>query len=470
MQEHDEESESYGGLHEGEGDREWDIIETDNTQESIRDWCLHAAVFDEPETYRENIEAAWQYCHNFPAWEESEPGEMYGLHNSGWGLMAEMAYREAYSDDERDYGLRCARHLIDHTPQIEADMEDNLMPLVAGWAAGALYLYGVYEDNDDYTAAAAQIATEVRDWIDADVNRLNANEVWALCGGTAMWGVLNALGRVDSAETADWAVERLDRMDVFAGRGNWNNSWNIWYAHAWIAAWKLTGEEEYLANAITIVDSLLAQDGDRDGGVPATGGDGDDRDQSWVSAYTAWMGLSNLFDVLPDVNARLISMISPATDRPWPMRSPINFSFILANAGGLEDIETPFRLRGAWEADSIVVLSGWDDRELTLSSSWTPGDDGRFEFTAFVDHDGDADRSDDTLRFSLDILPVGRVSMRSGGDDGEPIGCTFVFYNLDLDSAAVFMRVSSDSTEGTAEADVMIGSYRVELIPNFPYP
>ena len=153
MQEHDPDVEFYGGLHEGEGDQLWRIVETDNTQEAIRVWCIFADFFDDNETFRENVFAAWEYCHNYPAWEESEPDEMYGLHNAGWGLIAEMAFRQAYDDSEREYGLRCAQYLIDNTPPIDPDPESEgnvLMPLVAGWAAGTLYEYGNFEDNDEY--------------------------------------------------------------------------------------------------------------------------------------------------------------------------------------------------------------------------------------------------------------------------------------------------------------------------------
>ena len=88
MQEHDRQANDYGGLHEGEGRDLWAIVETDNTQEAIRVWCEYALHFDDVELFSENIEAAWVYTDSFPAWEESEPGEMYGLHNCGWGLIA----------------------------------------------------------------------------------------------------------------------------------------------------------------------------------------------------------------------------------------------------------------------------------------------------------------------------------------------------------------------------------------------
>ncbi|MDP8228365.1 MAG: hypothetical protein P9M15_02805, partial [Candidatus Electryoneaceae bacterium] len=356
MQEHNEDDPNYGGMHEGEGNNLWRIVETDNTQEAIRVWCEYAVFFEDPDIYRDNINAAWTYCDNFPAWEESEPGEMYGLHNSGWGLIAEMAFRGIYDESHREYGLNCANHLVEYTPDIEPNMEDNLMPLVAGWAAGTLYEYGIFEDNEEYCDAALHIGLDVKEWIDADPDRLHANEIWALCGGTAMWGVIRSLGRNDSAETADWVIERLDEMDVFSGNGRWNNSWNIWYSHAWLSAWRLVGNDDYCNNVIAIVDSLIAQDSDADGGIPATAGNPNNRDESWVSCYTAWMGLRQLFDILPSVDASVVQLLDPSLERPWPIESPMRFTFHLINAGGLEQIDVPFHLRGPIEFDTTVTL------------------------------------------------------------------------------------------------------------------
>jgi len=86
MQEHDEDSNNYGGMHEGEGDDLWRIVQTDNTQEAIVDWCIYAEFFDDSDTYSDNVEAAWVYNNNFPAWEE-EGGDngYYRIHNCGWG-------------------------------------------------------------------------------------------------------------------------------------------------------------------------------------------------------------------------------------------------------------------------------------------------------------------------------------------------------------------------------------------------
>ena len=469
MQERDPESDDFGGEHEGEGDELWGIIESDNTQEAIRVWCEYALYFDDSDTYEDYVNAAWEYLNNHPAWEEG-PDLFYALHNDGWGIIAEMGYREAYGDDHQDYGRRCAEDIIDATPDITPDMADILMPLVAGWAAGTLYLYGVYEDNADYKNAAVDIAEQVKEWINADSNRLNNNEYWALCGGTAMWGVLNSLGFSDSTTTADWAAEKLENMDVFAGRAGWDNSWNIWYAHAWIAAWSLIGNEDYLNNAITIVDSLLAQDGDGDGGIPATDGDPDDRDQSWVTAYTGWMGLTNLIIILPEFNVAVKALTAPSTDRPWPIGEPLTFSFELQNISYSESYDFPFRLRGDIELDTIMMLEGWGVQSLDLIDLWSPADTGLWEFTAYANHPEDGDRSDDTLRFSLEISSVGEVILESLTEAGEPVSCRFDFYNLEIDTGQVFFSITTSQDSSRVTEHLMVGIYRVAAIPAFPYP
>lgn len=466
MQEHNRQDANFGGLHEGEGPQLWAIVETDNTQEAIRVWCLYAADFMDLNRYRENIEAAWTYCDSYPAWAESEPGEMYGLHNAGWGLMAEMAYRRVYGGSRREYGLRCARHLVEHTPEITNEMQDILMPLVAGWTAGTLYRYSELENNESFRQNALRIANQVKNWIDFRPARLNNNEIWALCGGTAMWGILNSLGRADSSGTGEWAIERLQQMDVFAGRGNWNNSWNIWYAHAWHDAFRLIGDDDYRINAIAIVDSLMRQDRDRDGGIPATIGDGDNRDQAWVSAYTAWMGLWNNFDALPEVNLRIARLAAPNINRPWPVNMDFNFIFELQQQGALMNVQAEFGL--SRDSTHRIEINGWRPIGYFYSLSQDLPV-GIHQFSAFVNHRDEFDRSDDTLYFALEILPVCPIVIMARNYRGEYIGCRLAFYNtaLPIDEPPIVL-ISTPQVE-ELHSNLMVGEYRVLIEPDFPY-
>lgn len=473
LQEHDPEDAQFGGMHEGETGNLWAIVETDNTQEAIRVWCEYAAFFNDPETYRQNVEDAWTYTDNNPAWDEAlgNPDALYySLHNCGWGLIAEMRYREIYDESRREYGLNCADHIVENAPRTQVDQEDRLMPLVLGWSAGTLYEFGVLEDSEVYKNSAIRIAGDVKNWIDHDPNRLNSNEIWALCGGTAMWGILRSLGKSDSVATANWAQARLEAMDVIAGNGRWNNSWNIWYSHAWLEAFELTGNDDYRNNAIFIVDSLLVQDYDEDGGIPATIGDPLDEDQSWVSAYTAWMGLSNLFEAMPQVNVGVIDLISPDVNRPWSVNDQFSFAFRLENAGFVEDVDVSVRIRGPYNVDEEIRLEGWQPVVWQIDNLWQPPESGELEFIVFTDHPEDGDRSNDSLRFSLDIRPVGSLMLSTRHYNGSPVHTTCYFYNHELDQDEVYQIIETDPENGESNSELMVGDYSVDIVPDFPFP
>ncbi len=470
MQEHDPESGSFGGLHEGEGDQLWAIIETDNTQEAIRVWCEYADYFGDPDRFRANVEDAWTYCDNYPAWEESEPDGFYAMHNAGWGLIATIGYRHAYDESRDDYGQRCAEHLIENVPEITVNMQDNLMPLVAGWSAGTLYEYGLEIGNRDYQTEAIRIALQVKAWIAENPERLNRNEIWALCGGTAMWGVIRTLAREDD-NASEWMPGLLENMDVIAGGGNWNVSWNIWYAHAWLAAYEFFDDADYIQNAETIIDSLLALDTDDDGGIPATIGDANNRDQAWVSAYTAWMLLRNLFDNIPEVDVELIAVLAPSNNRPWPVGSQIPF-VLKAQQNGTRGVvsDIPLHIVGDWTDRQSFNLQGWEPRETPLERNWLPDEIGEARISFIAEYEGDADHENDFVQFSITIRDTGSVVFGSTSRDEGQIAGTFFVENLEFPGIIPPFTVEVRDQLGFIEMPLMEGLYRATFRPRFPYP
>lgn len=468
MQEHDRESDVFGGLHEGEGDQLWAIVETDNTQEAIRVWCEYASWFDDEDRFRNNVEDAWTYCDSFPAWEESEPNEFYAMHNAGWGLVAVMGYRQVYGNGRDEYGRLCAEHLIDNVPEITPNMQDNLMPLVAGWCAGTLYEYGLATQNESYRNEAFRIAGQVKNWIESNPARLNRNEIWALCGGTAMWGVIRTFAREDSTSD-EWIPDLLEEMDVLAGAGNWNNSWNIWYAHAWLSAYEFYNDEEYLRNAGTIIDALLEQDTDDDGGIPATIGDANNRDQAWVSAYTAWMGLRNMFEGIPEVDISLLRLLSPLNNRPWPVGSELTFLLRIQQNGSTEFLENvPIQITGSWESNQTFDIQGWEPRAIQLESSWTPVEPGIANFTFISNNENDADRSNDTLQYQLDIRPFSDVAVSILDTLGNEIGGSVVISSLEFPATLPPVEIAIANGE-SGSVRMMRGYYSAHIHPDFPY-
>ncbi|MFN3821409.1 MAG: hypothetical protein ACK4OO_03670, partial [bacterium] len=472
MQELNPDDVNYGGIHEGEGDQLWAIVETDNTQESIVVWSLYATYLNDSDRYRENIDAAWEYCDRFPAWEEAAEGHYYALHNAGWGLMAELFYRRAYGEDRLNYGRECAEYLLRFTPR-EIPPNDFLMPLVMGWSSGTLYMYGQQMRQEEWIENALEIGNIVKNWIDQRPERLRNNEIWALCGGTAMWGVLTSLGNHYPDSLNHWAQEKLREMDVFAGRGNWNNSWNIWYAHAWKAAYDLWGDEEWLTNAITIVDSLIAQDYDRDGGIPATIGDPSNRDQSWVSAYTAWMGLFNNFEQLPNVDIAPLALTSPIINRPLGVGIPINFRFSCIQQGREPEVNNvSFRLFIFGLEQPLfslqTSLQGWFPTELGWDDPWIPQRVGRQLFILASHHNDDLIHNNDSLTFELNILPTAPLVITIHSEEGRQLEAILRLFQLPYDSLnpSITLNISSTQPETLL---AIVGSYRGVIVPNYPY-
>lgn len=473
MQEQNPNNDQFGGIHEGEGDQLWGIVETDNTQEAIVVWSLYADHFRDEERFQDNIEAAWEYCHRYPAWEEAAEGHYYALHNAGWGLMAEMFYRRVYGDDERDYGNQCAQYLFQFTPQ-QVPAGDLLMPLVMGWSAGTLYLYGVEQNNEEWVGRAREVAQTVKNWIDERPERLNNNEIWALCGGTAMWGILTALGTEEPENLRHWGEERLPRMDIFAGRGNWNNSWNIWYAHAWEKAYRLWGNEEYLENAIAIIDSLIAQDNDGDGGIPATIGDPPSRDQSWVSAYTAWMGLFNNFPRLPEVDLRPLAILSPNPLRPIGTYIPYHFQFLLVQQGSSPRVDsvTISLINRDLNRQIFTVqtsLEGWLPVEWEWEEEWIAEQMGHPTFDLVTSHPQDHRADNDTLTFSLEVLPTTLAVFTIRNMERRPFSAALEIFHLPYDSLTPLhqLHLTSDQPDTVR---LVRGRYKLNLKPTYPYP
>ena len=85
-------SPDYGGMIEAESGQLGNVIQTDNTQEAIVVWCQYADFTADSSTYRQNIDAAWDYIMNYPAYdEEGDPGdEYYRNHNCAWALWGEQ--------------------------------------------------------------------------------------------------------------------------------------------------------------------------------------------------------------------------------------------------------------------------------------------------------------------------------------------------------------------------------------------
>lgn len=298
-----------GGMREGEALA--NIIQTDNTTESIWVWS-HFRERTGDTRFDTNVDKAWCYVEAHPAWLEEGGGGntgYYRIYNCAWGLVAEPKYRAATGDTSHlAYAQQCAQYLLSHGLGNGA-----LFTMVKAWAAGALYDFGVEQGNPAYIARAVQLGEEARLTAEAQPSYL-ALETWAMSGGAILWGVLRSTFQVNPGGKA-WAETYAPLLKDWDSSGTWNFASNGWYALGHDAAWEATADPTYLRKQYALQLKLVAKDKDNDGGIPTQKGNTPSEDETWVSNYLMYMGTQRVSE--PVDAAAVSDDFSLAPGVPW---------------------------------------------------------------------------------------------------------------------------------------------------------
>jgi hypothetical protein len=312
----------YGGVNEGEHLKGGSYVQTDNTTESIWVWTRHYELTHDA-TYLPNIAAAWTYVMNFPATSEEGgdgPFGYYRVYNCGWALVAEPLYRRVFGDvTYASYARECADFLIAN------DLDIAAAPYLAfsqAWGAACLFLYGKGEGSGSDMAVAMAKGQSLKTLVEQHPLLLSSED-WALSGGTAFHGILTAAFGDDGAARKAWALAYQPLLDPSVASGSYNNAWNNWYALAQHAAYEAAASLSFHDNFRSLADTLIADDTDNDGGIPASTSDTSQQDQSWVSNYLSYMGADELRRDLDLSLAPDASQVTAGQDLP--------FSFALAS-------------------------------------------------------------------------------------------------------------------------------------------
>lgn len=464
----------YGGMIEGESGSPRYIIETDNTQEAVWVWCRYAELTGDTSTYRPNIDAAWTYIMNFPAYnEEGTESDYYRIHNCGWALVGEPKYREVYGDSSFFwYADTCAEYTITHPLDFNVGSPTyrRLHPLVTGWAAGALYGFGTEVGETSYVDTALSYGQRVINWMESNPSVNLTDEIWAMSAGTAMWGVVNSSFRDDPAQGLIWLPVYLPYMDVYEPSGQWNNSWNIWYGNAYHSVSELLGDSTYSGYHLMLTDTLILQDTDEDGGVPATVGDPETMDQTWISAYLGFMGIEGIVDSLRDVDAGVLSFLSPSESLVLVPGDTVIVEVEVANYGKTDLTQVPVWVTTTdYSASDTVDLAVGQNISLSLSTPWVPSLDTTYTLVAYTSLAGDQDPSNDTSMIEVTVLPLGAISgwVRDGAT-GDGVSAKLLFCRHP--GFVPYDSVWTDPSTGQYYISLPMGIYDVAVSPEIPYP
>ena len=232
---------NLGGMREGESGSDYNIIQTDNTQEAIRVWSQYAIWTGDTARYAPNIRLAQGYCNRFPAWNEG--AGYYSIHNCGWGFEAERKYRQAYGDTSWTwYADSCAQWVVNYPLSFDPNSTGlgQLDPCAEGLGIGGLYPHALYRGRTDWQNFAIAQARLLRRWFESNPARLNANESWALCGGTALWGICVSLFTLYPDSGQLWLTQYGPQLDIWQSSGTWNHSYNTWYCNAQFEVFAIT--------------------------------------------------------------------------------------------------------------------------------------------------------------------------------------------------------------------------------------
>lgn len=396
----------YGGIIESE--YQPDIIESDNTHEAIWVWSRWYELTG-LDTYRENVRRAWIYLYRNPAWREhgGQPSSLwYAVWNAGLGFFAEAEYRRAWGDStHRVYADSCRSFYLANPLALYASALDYF---VTAQSSGMAYDYAVLHGDAVLRDSALARGLRVKQWVEADARTRLAIGNWAMCGGTAFWGIAHTFCRADTAAGRQWLQTYTDSLPGFYPTGNWNCSHIIWLANAYRSSAELVGTRRSWLVHQYLVDTLLALDTDRDGGIPATWTDPDTRDQTWVSTYLNFMG-TDVF-VTP-THADDISVLDFARPDPrgfFVQGDTLRFAVPAANVGlRPRTLDLYWQLpdvQGAMNVPDFPFL-GIDTFEL---GDWHAQEPGAYCATAFCGPDSDP--ANDTV--SVEFKVYGRYTLR----------------------------------------------------------
>jgi hypothetical protein len=421
-------SPSFGGIIEAE--HMPTIIETDNTQEAIWIWSRWYELTGRDD-YRENIRRAWTYVKRNPAFREhgGAPSQVwYAIWNCGLGFMAEAEYRRAYADSSfLAYADTCRSFYIANPLSTAAldyfvtsqssgmamEYARGLPPLSADENGGCTQP-SVFRRPYDAVLHDTALARgrRVKTWVEAAAaTRLGAQD-WAMCGGTAFWGVVHTVGKEDTAAGKLWIQTYADSLPGFYPSGSWNCSHNIWLANAYRSAAELGHDTLNWMMHHYLTDTLLMRDTDDDGGIPATWSDPNTQDQTWVSTYLDFMGMDVFVTPTYDNDLSLLEFTSPDPHAIHVVGVPLQLRVPAANVGRSASDPTmaTYRYDGPL-TDSLIVLVGsvpFLETDTIEFNGVVPEVGGIQKHSVYVIRDDNP--LNDTVRLTLRVFDTVRVT------------------------------------------------------------
>jgi hypothetical protein len=187
-----------------------------------------------------------------------------------------------------------------------------------------------------YHDTAVARGTLVKNWIQSSAQVNLSSNSWAMSGGTALSGLCNGVLQEDTTAAKAWLNTYVDSMAFFQPVGTWNNSWNVYRAWAYRTASDITHNTQWQTNHKRLIDTLMAQDQDLDGGIMYTWNNPDTTDAAWTSTYLDFMGMDYLYDPSQvELGAKGRKDLNFALQEPFPnpAKGAVSIRYSLSSPG-----------------------------------------------------------------------------------------------------------------------------------------
>ncbi len=294
-----------------------------------------------------------------------------------------------------------------------------------------------------------------------------------MSSGTLVWGLVKSYFSENPDELESWLESNFGYIREMAPPAEeydpylWDNSWNIWYANGYRAIYEATADTTAYNRYRYILDYILAQDYDDDGGMMSSFGHPASEDMTWVTTYILFMGIEGVLDELPDTDIGATDIEIMTTLPVYIVGDSIEIRIKSANCGLVEATGNNTFI---WGEESInTSLSLELGQRISHLHTIVPEDAGELELISISSAEGDMDASNDSISTTLTIRDVVDYFGDVISDDDEPIAAT-VRFTLILPDTTIKVAETETSPTGRFNIDIPEGEYLIDVLPEFPYP
>jgi hypothetical protein len=288
-----------------------------------------------------------------------------------------------------------------------------------------------------------------------------------MSGGTVIWGIANSFCKEDTIIGRQWLLTYADSLPFFIPYGQWNNSWNIWIANAYKATYEITKEARFLNYHQYILDTLLLEDRDDDGGIPATFGEPPNYDQSWISSYLFFMGMDKYVTPTYDYDVGVLKFLKPE-EKFYLVGETIDLKVIATNYGREPLTNCEVWLRGETEKETIIDLDFLELDTIDFGN-YLLTREGILSFIAYTNQPLDENPLNDTSEIRIKVY--GYRNLRGSLLDSlTGLGITAKIFAYVINDTSPFDSTTTDSLTGNFSLNLFDTIFKIAIFPSLPYP